>query len=200
MKMITAGLLAFATLAGTGCKDYSASMGPSYGASHLSSGSAAAAAGAVRSGFGFNGTVSGASNGEVFLTGGGSFDAATASNVIPDTTTDVSSGGGFRCTSAVTTGPLGGCGTDEGVRWDTEQLLATTRFKCTTTDTAKVAATKAGTVALLADFYRAGNGINESFTARIIVSDTDLAPDVPGRQTLWVQGVGCGDAVVNFNR
>jgi hypothetical protein len=34
----------------------------------------------------------------------------------------------------------------------------------------------------------------------MIVSDTDLAPEIPGNQTLWVQGVGCGDAVVHFNR
>jgi hypothetical protein len=32
----------------------------------------------------------------------------------------------------------------------------------------------------------------------MIVSETDLAPDVEGEQTLWIQGVGCGDATVNF--
>ena len=58
----------------------------------------------------------------------------------------------------------------------------------------------AGTVVLRADFYRAGDGIDESFTAQMIVSDTDIAPDIPGEQTLWVQGVGCGTARANFSR
>jgi len=135
----------------------------------------------------------------VFLTGDGSFDAATASNVVPSET-DVKSGGGFRCVDAIAQGPLKGCATGEGVRWDTAQLLASTTFKCTGADAAKPAATGAGTVVLLADFYRAGDGIDESFTAQMIVSDHDLAPDILGDQTLWVQGVGCGDAVVHFNR
>ena len=43
-------------------------------------------------------------------------------------------------------------------------------------------------------------GIDESFTAQMIVSDTDIAADIPGTQTLWVQGVGCGAASVQFNR
>ncbi len=73
-------------------------------------------------------------------------------------------------------------------------------FKCTGADAGKRIATGAGTVVLLADFYRAGDGIDESFTAQMIVSDTDIAPDIPGDQTLWVQGVGCGDALVHFNR
>ena len=71
---------------------------------------------------------------------------------------------------------------------------------CTGADAQKSAATGAGVVVLLADFYRAGDGNDESFTARMIVSETDLAPDIPGDQTLWVQGVGCGDAIVNFSR
>ena len=42
---------------------------------------------------------------------------------------------------------------------------------------------------------------DESFTANMIVSDADLASDIPGVQTLWVQGVGCGTArAVNFSR
>lgn len=52
---------------------------------------------------------------------------------------------------------------------------------------------------LLADFYRAGDGDDESFTAQMTVSDGDLAPNIPGVQNLWVQGVGCGTAIVNFN-
>ena len=152
-----------------------------------------------RQGFGFNGTVSGFPTGVVFLTGGGSYDIATASNVVP-TDTRVSGGGGFRCTDAVAQGPLNGCAAGEGVRWDSVQLLASTNFKCTAADAVKLAVTGDDTVVLLADFYRAGDGIDESFTAQMIVSETDLAPNIDGEQTLWIQGVGCGDAVANFAR
>ena len=201
MKTITAGMLALAALAGVACNDSStAPASTSYSASGLPQLSAAAGSGGgARSGFGFNGRVTGFPAGAVFLTGGGSFDAATASNVVPSET-DVKSGGGFRCTAAVAQGPLAGCATGEGVRWDTAQLLASTTFKCTGADAGKRIATGAGTVVLLADFYRAGDGIDESFTAQMIVSDTDIAPDIPGNQTLWVQGVGCGEALVHFNR
>ena len=150
-----------------------------------------------RSGFGFNGEVSGFPHGVVRLTGGGSFDPATASNTVPKETS-VSSGGGFDCTDAVAQGPLAGCATGQGVRWDTAQLLASTSFKCTASETALPVTTDEHTAVLLAHFYRAGDGDDQSFTAQMIVSDGDLSPD-PGIQNLWVQGVGCGTAIVNFN-
>jgi hypothetical protein len=151
-----------------------------------------------RSGFGFNGSVSGFPTGAVRLTGGGSFDPSSASNTVP-TETSVSSAGGFDCSTTVAQGPLAGCAAGEGVRWDTAQLLASTSFKCTGSDAAKPAVTGAHTAVLLADFYRAGDGDDESFTAQMIVSDGDLADDISGVQNLWVQGVGCGTAIVHFN-
>ena len=150
-----------------------------------------------RAAFGFNGNASGFPTGAVRLTGGGSYDPATASNIIPAETSVVSSGG-FDCTEPVAQGPLAGCQRDEGVRWDTAQLLASVTFKCTGADAPKVATTGSHTAVLLADFYRAGDGIHESFTAQMIVSDGDLAPEIPGTQTLWVQGVGCGLANGHF--
>jgi hypothetical protein len=155
-------------------------------------------AGDRRSGFGFNGRVSGFPTGTVRLTGGGSYDPTTASNTVP-TDTSVVSAGGFDCTDAVAQGPLAGCATGQGVRWDTAQLLASTSFKCTGGDAAKPATTDDHTAVLLADFYRAGDGDDQSFTAQMIVADGDIAPDIPGVQNLWVQGVGCGTAIVNFN-
>jgi hypothetical protein len=115
--------------------------------------------------------------------------------------TEVASGGGggFRCVRGVAQGPLTGCATGEGVRW-AAQLLASTGFRCTGADALKNASTGADTVVLLADFYRAGDGNDESFTAQIIVSETDLAPDIPGVQNLWIQGVGCATAVVHFSK
>ncbi len=148
--------------------------------------------------FGFNGTASGFPTGAVTLTGGGAYDPATALNTIPSPTF-ANSAGGFRCTATVAQGPLAGCAAGEGVRWDTVQLLASTGFKCTSADAAKTAFTSDKTVVLRADFYRAGDGDHESFTAKMIVSEFDIAPGIPGEQNLWIEGVGCGSAIVHFN-
>jgi hypothetical protein len=150
-------------------------------------------------GFGFNAPdISGFPHGAASLTGGGSFDPATASLA----TTFVHSSGGFRCTEDVAQGPLAGCLAGQGVRWDTAELLARTSFKCTgaATEALKTATTGENTVVLQSDFYRAGDGIDESFTAPMIVSENDIAPDVPGVQNVWIAGVGCGSAVVSFSR
>jgi hypothetical protein len=63
----------------------------------------------------------------------------------------------------------------------------------------KTATTGDKQVVLQADFYRAGDANDESFTAQMIVSETDLDPVLDGIQTLWVQGVGCGEAIVHFS-
>jgi hypothetical protein len=197
MKGMTSTALLAAVLA-TGCGDQTttprgltATGSPDF--------ASAAAPNRTRHGFGFNGTASGFATARVFLSGGGSYDAATASNVVP-TETVVHSGGGFSCISGVTIGPLAGCADGEGVRWDTAQLLASTSFRCSPTDALKPAATGANTVVLLADFYRAGDGNDESFTGMMIVSTTDIAPNIPGVQNFWIQGVGCGTAIVNFSQ
>ena len=153
-------------------------------------------------GFGFNGVVSGFPTGRVFVSGGGTFDLATGF---------VKSSGGFSCLEDVMQGPLsvsinpddpGRCLAGQGVRWDTASLLPSTTFKCTgaATELLKTATTSATTVVLQADFYRAGDGIDESVTAQMIVSATDIAPGITGLQNLWVQGVGCGDANVHFSK
>lgn len=51
----------------------------------------------------------------------------------------------------------------------------------------------------MADFYREGDGVEESFTAKMFVSEVDEAGDFSGDQKVWIQGVGCGDAIANFN-
>jgi hypothetical protein len=145
-------------------------------------------------GFGFNAAkISGFPAGAVSLTGGGAFNPGTGF---------VHSAGGFRCTEDVAgMVPLNGCRAGQGVRWDTEGLLASTGFKCTgaASEAAKTATTGDGTVVLQSDFYRAGDGIDESFRAQLIVSQHDIAPDIPGVQNVWVQGVGCGAATVHFS-
>jgi hypothetical protein len=160
------------------------------------------AQGQLRVGFGFNGTVSGFPTGEVFLTGGGAYNR---------TANFVDAAGGFKCLQDVLQGPLstginpddsGPCRAGEGVRWDTAALLPSTTFKCTgaASEALKTAVTSDKTVVLQADFYRASNGNDESFTAKMIVSDGDIAPDFPG-VNLWVERVGCGTArAMNFSR
>ena len=144
-------------------------------------------------GFGFNATdIKGFPTGAATLTGGGAYNPQTGF---------VKSAGGFRCTSDVGQGPLNGCLSGEGVRWDTVELRAGTTFKCTgaAAEPLKTATTDEHTVVLLADFYRAGDGIDESFTAQMIVSADDIAPDIDGIQNVWIQGVGCASAIANFN-
>jgi hypothetical protein len=144
--------------------------------------------------FGFNASlVSGFPGGRsAEITGGGTFNLGTSF---------VHSDGGFRCLSDITAGPFNGCLAGQGVRWDTAALLSSTDFQCTGADPAgtKTATTGEKTVVLLADFYRQGDGNDESFTARMIVSDSDLAPDIEGVQNAWIQGIGCGPAIVHFN-
>ena len=50
-----------------------------------------------------------------------------------------------------------------------------------------------------ADFYRQGDGNIESFTAHMFVSEVDEADDIPGIQNVWIEQVGCGHAIANFN-
>ncbi len=152
---------------------------------------ASAASGNI--GFGFNATdISGFPTGAATLTGGGSYNPETGF---------VNSAGGFRCTSDVGQGPLAGCLSGEGVRWDTVELRRSTTFKCTgsAAEPLKTATTDENTVVLLADFYRAGDGNDESFTAQMIVSADDIAPDITGVQNVWIQGVGCASAIANFS-
>jgi hypothetical protein len=162
-------------------------------ATALALAASALAASDGQTGFGFNaGEIRGFPTGAVFLTGGGAFNRITGF---------VHSGGGFRCTSDVGQGPLAGCLSGEGVRWDTVGLRRSTTFKCTgaAAESLKTATTDENTVVLLADFYRAGDGNDESFTAQMIVSGDDIAPDLAGIQNVWIQGVGCASAIANFS-
>jgi hypothetical protein len=137
-------------------------------------------------------TVHGFPTGEITLTGGGLVEVSSGFS---------HAGGGFSCTQDVNQGPLAGLKAGEGVRWDVDSILPSTTFKCTgaATEALKTATTGGTTVVLHADFYRAGDGINESFKANMIVSTDDLDPLLPGIQNVWVQGVGCGETQVVFH-
>jgi hypothetical protein len=139
--------------------------------------------------------------GKVFLSGGGAYDPASASNADPESGF-VHSNGGFRCLEDVAQGPLQGCLQGQGIRWDTDGLLESTPFKCTgaQTEPGKTAVTDEHTEVLLSDFYRAGDGNDASFKGvKVILSDHDLAPDIDGIQNVWIEKVGCGTANINFS-
>jgi opacity protein-like surface antigen len=150
-------------------------------------GASAAVAAGPNTSFAFNARGIG---GAVALTGGGAFGSSSH---------PAHSGGGFRCTSPVSSGPLAGCQTGEGVRWDSDSLLTGTNFKCVANEALKPVSTSDDTVVLHADFYRAGDGIDESFNANMFVSTRDIDNDIPGVQNVWVQGVGCTTAAVHFS-
>jgi hypothetical protein len=80
-------------------------------------------------------------------------------------------------------------------------VLAGTLFKCTASETPRSISTDDDTVVLQADFYRAGDGNEESFTANMIVSTQDLDGDPTDAvvQNVWVQGIGCGTALTQFS-
>lgn len=145
--------------------------------------------------FAFNAkNISGFPTGAAFLTGGGSYNLEREF---------LKTGGGFRCLEDIDQGPLAGCRAGEGIRWDAKegdtQLLESFQFKCTgaATEARKTVETDDNTVVMLADFYRQGDGVDESFTAHMFVSAEDEAPDLPGVQNVWIEGVGCGTATVN---
>jgi hypothetical protein len=154
-------------------------------------GSSASATG--RESFSFNAPViSGFPGGRsIELTGGGAY-------ILPDF---VHAGGSFGCTSDISAGLFNTCEDGQGVRWDTDTVLASTTFKCTgaADELLKAAETGDKKVVLLSDFYRAGDGNDESFTAQMIVSETDLDTVAGGVQNIWIQQVGCGTADVHFN-
>jgi len=153
-----------------------------------------------RSAFGFNGTIVTPAGDVVRLTGGGSFDPSSGKNTIP-AETNGHGNGGFSCLVDFTSSPLNGCAAGQGTHWDMVQLLASSGFKCggVANEQGKTATTGEGVFVARADFYRAGDGDNASFHANMFVSDHDLADDVPGVQNIWIQGVGCGTGVINFN-
>jgi hypothetical protein len=132
--------------------------------------------------------IAGAPTGSVAMTGFGSYDTAAGT---------LRANGLFRCTDTVAQGPLSGCMQGQGIRWSSTVLNGTQRFVCGM-DAPKMVITDGRTVAFKADFFRAGDGATPSFSANVIVSAHDIAPDVAGVQNTWIQGVGCGSALQVF--
>ena len=141
--------------------------------------------------FNFNApSVSGFANAEAFITGGGTFDPVAGV---------VKAGGAFHVLRDITTGPLAGVRAGETVRWDSDELVRSFDIRCSGAETARTVSTGDRTVVMNADFYRAGDGDNASLHAVMFVSADDQDAGLSGNQTVWIQGVGCGDALVNFH-
>jgi len=132
--------------------------------------------------------IAGAPTGSVAMTGFGRYDTSAAT---------LRANGLFRCTNTVGQGPLSGCMQGQGIRWSSTTFNATQKFVCGT-DPAKTVASDNQTVAFKADFFRVGDGSTPSFSANVIVSNHDIAPDVAGVQNTWIQGVGCDSALQFF--
>ena len=141
--------------------------------------------------FNFNASnVSGFANAAVFITGGGTFDPVAGV---------VKAGGAFHVTQDITVGPLAGVKAGETVRWDSDELVRSFGIRCNGAETVRTVSTGDRTVVMNADFYRAGDGNQASLHAVMFVSADDQDADLSGNQTVWIQGVGCGDALVNFH-
>jgi hypothetical protein len=141
--------------------------------------------------FSFNSaSVSGIGGGQVFITGGGTFDPVSGT---------VKAGGAFHVLSDITAGPLAGVKAGETVRWDTDELVRSFDIKCNGAEAPRPVVTDANTVVMNADFYRKGDGNHASLHAVMFVSADDEDGVLGGSQTVWVQGVGCGEANVHFN-
>ena len=153
-----------------------------------------------RQAFSIEGDVISSTGQVVHLTGGGSFDPSTASNTAGDRTKGHGNGS-FGCIGDFPTGPFAGCVPGEGTHWDSEQLLESSPFKCggVPGEAQKTATTGDGVIVLQADFYKAGDGDDATFHAKMFVADRDLGDDVPGIQNVWIAGFGCGNAVVHFS-
>src|SRR5262245_4102727 len=135
-------------------------------------------------------SIGGGAGGEVFLTGAGNFDPLSGLLTIS---------GGFHCTGDINGGPLAGCKAGEGSHWEATEILTSSGFKCGTPgEPLKTAFTDDNTLVMKARFFRQGDGANPSFTANVFVSTEDENPDQIGTQNVWIQGVGCGEANVDF--
>jgi len=141
--------------------------------------------------FSFNAaSVSGIGTGEVRITGGGTFDPVAGV---------VKAGGSFRALQDINQGPFAGLKAGEGVKWDTDELVRSFDIKCTGAETPRTVFTDDHTVIMRADFYRAGDGNNASLHAVMLVSTDDEDGGVSGVQTVWIQGVGCGEGNSHTN-
>ena len=107
--------------------------------------------------------------------------------------------GKFHVTRDIPAGPLGGLRAGDSGHWKATQVLVTSGFKCAGPDAVKDVTTGDDTIVFQADFFRQGDGDRASFSAKVFISAQDQDPETAGIQNVWIQGVGCDQAVVDLN-
>ena len=134
--------------------------------------------------------IGGVPQGAVSLAGGGAYDPASPI---------IHAGGSFKCTQTVTNpgAALYGCQAGQGGDWHALTMIPSREFRCFGNPGARpTAVTDDNTVVMGAHFYVQGE--DEPRLVEMFVSRDDEYPS-PDDQKVWVQGVGCGDAIANFN-
>jgi hypothetical protein len=127
--------------------------------------------------------------GRMTLAGHGQFDAASGfARAI----------GRFVVTEDITAGPLAGLRVGDAGHWRAIELLPSADFKCAGPEPLKTAFSDDDTAVLKVEFRRQGGGPPETLVANVFVSRLDLNPDAPGVQNVWIQAVGCGEAISNL--
>jgi len=107
--------------------------------------------------------------------------------------------GQFHVSRDIPAGPLGGLRANDFGRWKATEILQSSGFKCAGPDAVKTVNGDDDTVVFQADFFRQGDGDHASFSAKVFISSQDEDLETPGIQNVWIQGVGCDQAVVDLN-
>ena len=127
--------------------------------------------------------------GAIEITGGGTVNSQTGTQ---------RAGGQFRALQDITSGPLSGLRAGDGVRWEVAEFLPSTLFKCVGAEVGQTVTASPNTVVAKALFFTRGDGNQASFSANVFVSTDDQDPLQPGVQNIWIQGVGCSEALVTI--
>jgi len=127
--------------------------------------------------------------GAIEITGGGTVNPQTGTQ---------RTGGQFRALSDITAGPLNGLRAGDGVRWEVTDFLPSTLFKCVGAEVAQTVTESPNTIVAKVAFFTRADGNVASFSANVFISTDDQDPLQPGIQNIWIQGVGCADALVTI--
>lgn len=128
--------------------------------------------------------------GAVEMSGSGTYDHGSGLLLVKGT---------FRCVRDVTAGPLAGFRAGDRGRWEGANVLPSVSILPSGAADATLgrAATDATTLAMQAEFRPDhASGERSLLRANVVFSTGDLDPVQPGVQSVWIEGVGCADALV----
>lgn len=130
----------------------------------------------------------------VSLAGGGVYDPTTGF---------IKAEGSFHCIETVGNQNSGlyPCEAGQSGHWHAVTLLASRLLRCIgAPEPQNSVGTDDDTVVFTATFYLRGSGNPETRLVEVFVSNVDEKAYYEGIQNVWVQGVGCGDAIATFNQ